>query len=261
MTIAQALAFVYICSEADTRTGIWKGCAKSLSVELGIPDRTARDVLEKMEHGDYIRRFAVPGRHSCYPILVHKFLITDGEHSGEQLDALNSIDANTLRYLPVETREQGVQCDVQHGVEHGAAQKRKRIEKETEKKPTAKTTPPADSRFKPFLDFAFGAFTQKHRQKPTWGGKDFKALAAMLATNRSLEITELERRFENYLASTEAFTVKHGGSLAYFCAHTDSFLAGPILERNKANGKHFGKASNVEATLDGYRQLQQARTN
>src|SRR6267142_1558113 len=83
MSVTVALAFIYICCEADTRTGIWKGSAKSLSGELGIPERTARDVLEKMEHGDYIRRFAVPGRHSCYPILVHKFEITQGEHDGE----------------------------------------------------------------------------------------------------------------------------------------------------------------------------------
>jgi hypothetical protein len=258
MTITQALAFVYICSEADTRTGIWKGCAKSLSGELGLPDRTARDVLEKMEHGDYIRRFAVRGRHSCYPVLVHRFLITEGEHSGKQLNAMESTSPADLAYFP---REHSVEHGVQHSVEHSAAQKRKRIEKETEKKPMAKTTQPADPRFKPFLDFAFGAFAQKHGQKPTWGGKDFKALAAMLATNRSLEITELERRFENYLASTEAFTAKHGSSLAFFCAHTDSFLAGPILERNKPNGNYSGKASNLEITLNGYRQLQQARAN
>jgi hypothetical protein len=137
MTITVALAFIYICSEADTRTGIWKGSAKALSGELGIPERTARDVLEKMEHGDYVRRFAVPGRHSCYPVLVHKYLITDGEHRGEQLDALNSIEANTLRYLRVETREQDVECGVQRGVEHGAAQKRKRKEKETNTKAEA----------------------------------------------------------------------------------------------------------------------------
>ena len=121
MSITQALAFIYVCSEADTRTGIWKGSAKSLSGELGIPERTARDVLEKMEHADYIRRFAVPGRHSCYPILVHKFLITDGEHDGEQLNAIDSKSPVDLAYFPRE------QC-----VEHGAAQKRKRIEKENE---------------------------------------------------------------------------------------------------------------------------------
>ena len=122
-------------------------------------------------------------------------------------------------------------------------------------------TPPADPRFKPFLDFAYQEFEAKHQQKPTWGGKDFKALATTLASNKTLDGAELERRFGNYLASTEAFIQKQGYSLAYFCAHTDSFLAGPILERNKSNGNHSGKASNIETTLDGYRQLQQTRAN
>lgn len=123
MSITQALAFIYICSQADTRTGTWKGSAKSLSGELGIPERTARDVLEKMEHGDYIRRFAVPGRHSCYPILVHKFPITQGEHDGEQLNALASTSPVDLAYFPCEQ-------SVERGVEHGAAQRRSENRKE-----------------------------------------------------------------------------------------------------------------------------------
>jgi len=257
MSITRALAFIYICSEADTRTGIWKGSAKSLSGELGIPERTARDTLEKMEHGDYIRRFAVPGRHSCYPILVHKFLITNGEHNGEQLNAIDSKSPIDLAYFP---REQSVEEGVQHGVEHGAAQKRKRIKKENEKKKhgAAKPAPPADPRFQPFLEFAFGAFEQKHSQKPTWAGKDFKALSAMLASNNSLDGEQLERRFRN---STEAFIKKQGDSLAYFCNHTDSFLTGPILERIKSNGNQSGKASTVETVLAGYEQLRQTRAN
>jgi len=129
MSVTEALAFIYICSQADTRTGIWKGCAKSLSGELGIPERTARDVLEKMQHGDYIRRFAVPGRHACYPILVHKFPITQGEHNGEHLNALGSLGPTELRYF---SREQSVEQNGEHGVEHGAAQRR--IEKREERK-------------------------------------------------------------------------------------------------------------------------------
>jgi hypothetical protein len=125
MSSTQALAFIYIGTQADTRNGIWKGSAKSLSGELGIPERTARDVLEKMEHSDYIRRFAVPGRHTCYPILVHKFLITNGEHSGKQLNALESLSATDLAYFP---REERVERDGEHGVEHSAAQKRIKTE-------------------------------------------------------------------------------------------------------------------------------------
>jgi hypothetical protein len=121
MSITEALAFIYIGTQADTRNGIWKGSAKSLSGELGIPERTARDVLEKMEHGDYIRRFPRPGSHLCYPILVHKFLITNGEHNGEQLNALESKSPAELAYFP---REQDVVRGVEDSVEHGAAQKR-----------------------------------------------------------------------------------------------------------------------------------------
>ena len=140
MSITEALAFIYIGTQADTRTGIWKGCAKSLSGEIGIPERTARDVLEKMERGDYVRRFAVPGRHACYPILVHKFLITDGEHSGEQLNALASMSTADLAYIP---REQNVEHGGEQNVEHGAAQKR--IENRNWKQEKKKGAPAAPS--------------------------------------------------------------------------------------------------------------------
>jgi hypothetical protein len=126
MSITEAVAFIYIGTQADTRTGIWKGSAKSLSGELGIPERTARDVLEKMEHGDYIRRFPKPGSHLCYPILVHKFLLTNGEHDGEQLNALESTSTTDLAYFP---REHNGEDGVKDGVEHGAAQKRLKTRK------------------------------------------------------------------------------------------------------------------------------------
>jgi hypothetical protein len=197
---------------------------------VAIPKSTAKYSLQKLD-GAYIRRFTTPGRHFCYPILLHKFLVTDGQHLGLRLDALSSTSPTELSYVKEKDSQQVVPQIVQH------VGPQKKIEnREQRKKPAAKHTPPADPRFQPFLDFAFGAFTQKHGQKPTWGGRDFKALGSMLSTNRSLEAAELERRFGNYLASTEVFTAKHGGSLAYFCAHTDSFLAGPILERNRPNG-------------------------
>jgi len=106
-----------------------------------------------------------------------------------------------------------------------------------EKTPAAKTAPPPDPRHEPFVRFAYGAFETKHGQKPSWQGKDFKALSLMLASSKGLGLEELQRRFENYLASTEPFTRNKGGSLAYFCQNVDSFLAGPILEKRKPNAK------------------------
>lgn len=218
MSITEGLAFIYICTQADTRTGIWNGSAGALSGELGIPERTARDVLEKMEHGDYIRRFAIPGRHACYPIMVHKFEITQGEHDGEQLNALESASPAELSYF---SREQNG--------EDGAAQKR--IENRKKRKmqnPAAKTTPPADPRFKQFIDFAYRIFEEKHKFKPSWSGKDFQQFKNLLKANRSLGAGELERRWRNYLDSTEPFTSKQGDSLAYFASNCDKFSASPI---------------------------------
>lgn len=129
------LAFIYICSQADTRTGIWKGSAGALVGELGLRPRTARDVLERLEHGDYIRRFLRPGERLCYPILVHKFPLTQGEHIGEVVDALSSLFSDgrlDLKYFPCE-----VDGEVHFGVygEGGASQRRsKNREKRQEKK-------------------------------------------------------------------------------------------------------------------------------
>jgi hypothetical protein len=128
MTPLETLAFIYICSEADTRTGVWKGSAGALVGELGFEPRTARDVLERMERDGYIRRFAVPGSHICYPILVHKYLITNGEHNGEQLNALSSTFINGCVKLAFFSREEDVEVDVkvdgELDVEENASQKR-----------------------------------------------------------------------------------------------------------------------------------------
>ncbi len=232
MSVTVALAFIYICSEADTRTGVWKGSAKSLSCELGIHERTARDVLEKMELGDYIRRFALPGRHSCYPILVHKFLVTDGEHGGQHLNALASTSPVDVRYFACEQNGE-------RDVEQGASQKRKRMK--TEKKAAAKAMLPADPRYQPFFSCAYESYRAKHQRPPIWTGKDFNALKTLLKGQSAewLPLERLQSLWQNFLDSTEPFTVKQADSLAYFCSNVDKFSDGPILAARgeRTNGK------------------------
>jgi len=248
LSITGALAFIYICSEADTRNGVWKGSAKSLSGELGIPERTARDVLEKMEHGDYIRRFAVPGRHSCYPILVHKFEITQGEHDGEQLNALESKSPAELSYF---SREQSVE---QNG-EHGAAQRRSKNREERIEKRKKAAPPPADPRFGPFLEFAKGSFEAKHKRPPTWDcfGKDGSALAAFLRRAPHVTLDVWQTHISSFLESTEPFTLKQGGSLSYFVSRFDTFASGPILTVQKGNRN--GKPTATDLALQAARDL------
>jgi hypothetical protein len=76
----------------------------------------------------------MPGKHICYPILVHKFLITDGQHKGEQLNALASISPADLAYFP---GEQEGELKGEHKGQHVTPQKRlKTIEGRREKKQT-----------------------------------------------------------------------------------------------------------------------------
>ena len=248
MSHTEALAFVYICSQADTRTGIWNGSASALTGELGIPARTARDVLERMEHGDYIRRFAVPGRKVCYPILVHKFPLTQGEHNGEQLDALSSLQTDgcmELRYFSCEHNGE-------HDGEHNAAQRRSE-NRDKRKKQAAK--PPADSRYGPFLEFARASFETRNGHPPTWDcfGKDGTALAAFLRRAPHVTLDVWQTHISNFFDSTEPFTLKQGGSLSYFVSRFDTFASGPIqaAQKGNGNGKLSGDAltrANLKAT-------------
>jgi hypothetical protein len=238
----QALCFIYMLTQADTRSGVWKGGAGALAGELSIPTRTARRVLERLS-GRYIKRFPVPGQHKCYPVLLHRFLITDGEHRGEQLNALDSASPANLRYF---TNEQ----NGEHVVQHVATQKKLETrEKKRKKNPAAKSAPPADPRFKSFYDFAYEAYRTRNVQPPVWGGKDRKNLEQFLAEQPHVVSEEWQRRFWAYLGSTEKFIRTQGGSLAYFVTRFDVFRDGPVLDGTMTggtDGKRVGKFESFE---------------
>jgi hypothetical protein len=207
-----------------------------------------------MEHGGYLRRFAIPGRHICYPILIHKFPITQGEHNGEHLNALTSTSPVDLAYF---AREQGGEDGVKDSVEDGAAQRRiENLRGRTEKKPkakplTAKPAAPADPRHQPFVDFAHKTFEANHDgQRPCWGPQDFQNLKTLLGKYQHLTEGELRRRWGYYLASTEQFTAKQGHSLAYFCSKFDCFISGPLTEKGKPDVKDALARSVAASGLD-----------
>ena len=133
----------YITSQADTRTGIWMGSAGALAGELSLSPRQARRFLERLSQGDYIKRFPVPGKHVCYPILVHKFAVTDGEHRGQQLNAIASTSPVDLRYFFCEQRggQKGEHVSSQKILETKDRRKKQEIES-TAPAPQALTSHP-----------------------------------------------------------------------------------------------------------------------
>jgi hypothetical protein len=210
-----------------------------------VSERTIRRSLAHLEHIGWIKRWQDCGKRGNYPILVCRASVHDMSAVEYRVNGVETTDwRNPVLTLAAHRPHSGPML---------SGYREKRIENREQKNPAAKPVPPVDPRFQPFLDFAFRAFQQKHGQKPTWTGKDFKALSAMLASNKSLSADELERRFRNYINSTEPFTQKQGDSLAYFCAHTDSFLTGPILAipgKGTPNGKDLNSA--VETTMRGF---------
>lgn len=116
----------------------------------------------------------------------------------------------------------------------------------TKAKPCEKASP-HDPRHQECIEFAHKTFQAKHEgQKPAWDGRDFKALKNLLL-HGSVTALEFSRRWQNFLASTEAFTAKQGYSLRYFCEHYDAFWEGPLLRNGGSNGgfesKNSGKKS------------------
>jgi hypothetical protein len=96
--------------------------------------------------------------------------------------------------------------------------------------------PPVDTRHPECIEFASKTFEVKHSQRPTWTARDFKALKELLA-HPNVTVFDFQRRWTNYLESTEPFTVKQGDALWYFCSKYDTFLEGPIAERRNGNGR------------------------
>jgi hypothetical protein len=233
LTAVAALAYIFMLSEADTRSGIWKGSAQCIATALRIPKSTAKYVLKCLD-GRYIRRFSAPGRHSCYPILLHRFVITQGQHVGLMLDAINSGNEKELEFFereefPASSPELVQQVGPQRRIEN----------REERKKQAGK--PPADPRFGPFLELAKASFETKHGHPPTWDcfGKDGKELTAFLRRAPHVTFEVWQTHISSFFDSTEPFTVKQGGSLSYFVRRFDTFADGPISAtlQKGTNGK------------------------
>lgn len=77
-------------------------------------------------------------------------------------------------------------------------------------------------------EYAREKFKEKFAQYPDWKEKDFVQLAGLWKRNRNLAFEQFQGRWDAYLASTELFIRKQGGSLAYFCANFDHFIDGPL---------------------------------
>jgi hypothetical protein len=244
--------------QADFKTGVWWGSAPKLHAigPTGFSLRSVQRSIEKLTRIGFLKPFHKHGQRGNYPVLINKYLPLSGARRNFRLNAVESTDWRSPKYEPCAVDD--ALRDTLHDtdgapIQYSASSKQ---ESGTKKNPAAKTTPPPDPRFQPFAHFAYKTFEVKHGVKPCWLGKDFEQLRVLLKSNSSLKADELERRWRNYLDSTEPFTSKQGDSLAYFACHCDSFARGPIHgtigesnatanRNNRAVPAQFGKYANL----------------
>ena len=210
-----------------------------------VSERTIQRLLNHLEQIGWLKfsPWRTPGKRGSYMVVICRASVHDVSGNEYRVNGEKTTDWRHPVYEPVGEVPENCRGSVGEVSGNRELREFREVREEKRKKPAAKPARPADSRYQPFTDFAYREFEAKHGQKPSWQGKDWKALQNLLAGNKSLGLPELQTRWQSYLDSTEAFTVKQGGSLAFFCAHADSFITGPISERKGgANAKLTGEA-------------------
>lgn len=219
--------YVMIILHADRTTGIWLGGPHDIAACFAglIGERYVRRIVERLEMGAYIKRFAKPGSHKIYPILVNRYEVTEGARKGTRLNA----GATTHYDNPVysngeETCEET--CEDNAGDGRGAY--KERASGENRELRNKNSVPQGGTAiFKAATDQIFQSWKRKFGADPNWGPKDYVPLAR-LAKKNSFE--EILRRWDLYLADSEPFIGKHGHSLALFCSRFDGYLPRPPLD-------------------------------
>jgi hypothetical protein len=256
MSLCEFGIYTLIHIQADYRTGIWRGSAPKIlaTAPRGASLRQVQRALEHFEEMGYLKSFRVQGARGNTPYLIDKFTVRSGALKGYRINAAKSESCHRPFYELV--AEVVTEDDAVPAAEHDALSrsKKKEVKKENENR-APKTTALADPRLGPFLEFAKGSFEAKHKRRPTWDcfGKDGSALAAFLRRASHVTLDVWQTHVLNYFDSTEAFTLKQGGSLAYFVSRFDTFASGPILAAQKGNGN--GKPTATELAVRAARDL------
>jgi hypothetical protein len=195
-----------------------------------VSERTIQRILEHLEEIGWLKNFRTANQRGNYPLLICRASVHDLSGNEYRINA----DATTDWRHPVYEAVRRVSPETSNVVGKVAGIREERVGKGRKKNLAAA---PPDPRHKPFCDFAYEAFRMKYLQAPTWDGRHGNGLRAFLNRNSNITLDEWQRRYRNFLASTDAFYQQQKGSVLYFAANFDRFIDGPILEKGTSNGK------------------------
>ena len=237
MTPVEFAGYVMMIIRANRENGVWWGSARALSFTFnsGMSDRTARRVLEELEAGGYLKRFAKPGAHGNYAILINRYECTDGARKGMRVDALKTTDwKNPAVFGPQIT--QRAEIAETEGIKPEKPGQDVPALSRPQSKQSAKSAERTSKRpelFIPCIQHARETWAEKFNTKPSWGAKDDAQLARILRRHGDLTLGEFKARWGRYLDDDDRFTARMGYSLAWFCSRFDTYaeaMAGGIPE-------------------------------
>lgn len=218
-----------------------------------VSERTIQRILNHLEQIGWLKTWKIPGKHGNYVVLICRASVHDLSGNEYRVNGEATTDWRHPVYELV--GEMSGSCPPSVGNVAGLREVRIESKREEKENPAAKPAPPADPRYRPFVDFAFKGYEAKHGRKPLWQGKDFSALKALLRAQSAehLPLSRLTTLWRYFIDSTEAFIGKQGGSLAYFCSNIDKFSDGPLTA---GSGKvNYGKPTATDLALRNARTL------
>jgi hypothetical protein len=225
-----------------------------------VSERTIQRCLEHLEDLGLLKTWKTPGKRGNFPVLVCRASVHDMSGNEYRINGVKTADWRKPVFEPVGE----VSPERLNPVGSLSGYREKRVESQEKKEQPAEPPARADSRYGSFLEFAKASFEAKHQRPPTWDcfGKDGRALAAFLRRAPHVTLEVWQTHVLNFFDSTEAFTLKQGGSLTYLVSRFDTFSSGPILaaQGKGTNGKPT-VSENIRTTLETARVTEQKFSN
>lgn len=191
-----------------------------------ISERTVRRSLEYLEKIGWIKRWLRPGKRGNYAVLICRAGVHDLSGVEYRINGAETTDWRKPVVIPA------ADCP-QSGLElSGYREVRIKNREKSSDVVAKKASPPADGRFKPFIEFAFIAFEGKYNYKPTWGTGEFTNLSKFLKQHPEIPYRELSHAFTKYLASDSTYYAEKGHKLTVFLKDFDGLRAPGDAPRN-----------------------------
>jgi hypothetical protein len=118
--------------------------------------------------------------------------------------------------------------------------------REPSEEKTLPASSPNASLHRRFVQWAKENFRKKHGgQAPAWTGRDYRQLSELLKTKNDLRIEEIQRRWMNFVDSSQPFIRDQGDSLRFFCLNFDRFVNGPLFASTTGGNRNGSQGTSI----------------